>query len=132
MTKAVVFFDGYCNLCNASVRFIIRNDPNGVFCFSALSSGYARSKLKNIDQTKSSTGSIILFENDDVFEKSTAVLRISRKLKGARPLFYVFIIFPKPIRDFFYDLVAKNRYKVFGRTDSCSIPDPEHQSRFLN
>lgn len=131
MTNQVVFFDGFCNLCNASVRFIIRNDPDGVFAFSSLTSDYSQKILKNADQFNYPTNSILLFDEDKIFDKSTAVLRISRKLKEPWPLFYVFIVVPKPIRDYLYDLVAKYRYKIFGRTDSCSIPDTVDKWRFL-
>lgn len=131
MTNQVVFFDGFCNLCNASVRFIIRNDPDGVFAFSSLTSDYSQKILKNADQFNYPTNSILLFDEDKIFDKSTAVLRISRKLKEPWPLFYVFIVVPKPIRDYLYDLVAKYRYKIFGRADSCSIPDTVDKWRFL-
>ena len=131
MTSQVVFFDGFCNLCNASVRFIIRNDPEGVFAFSSLTSDYSLKILKNADRFNYPANSILLFDEDRVFDKSTAVLRISRKLKGIWPLFYVLIVVPKPIRDYFYDLLAKHRYKIFGRTDSCSLPETVDKWRFL-
>lgn len=131
MINRIVLFDGACNLCDTSVKFIIKNDPKALYRFAPLQSQLAR---KLLDQEKSSSEkfeSLILVENEKVYLRSTAALKIARNLKGLWPVFYPLIFIPSPIRDFLYDLIAKNRYKLFGRNDSCSLPDNKIASRFL-
>jgi predicted DCC family thiol-disulfide oxidoreductase YuxK len=127
----IVLFDGICNFCSGSVIFIIRRDSHGYFRFAALQteSGAALMGKFNIQTDQRDT--LILIENDKAYFRSTAALRIARKLKGAWKLFYLFVIIPPFFRDFFYDLVAKNRYRWFGKLDSCFIPDQSIKKRFL-
>lgn len=126
---AIVLFDGVCNFCNSSINFIIRHDEGGYFKFAALQSEVTQELLgKNI---KAMPESVILIEKHKKYERSSAALRIAKKLNGLWPLLYVFIIVPKPIRDWFYNLIAKNRYKWFGVMDACMIPSPEVRQRFL-
>ncbi len=128
----VVFFDGVCNFCNASVHFIIKRDKNDRFKFAALQSDYAKEKLSNyFQENPSQAESIILLENGHVFTQSTAALRIAKHLKGMYPLLYCCIIIPKFFRNFVYDFIAKNRYKWFGKKKECMIPTPEIKSKFL-
>ena len=129
--KSIILFDGVCNLCNNSVQFIIKKDAKKHFLFSSLQSDAGQEillhfKLKNLD-----FDSILLLENDIIYEKSTAILRISKKLPGIYKLLYVFIIIPKFIRDYVYSIISKNRYKWFGKRDSCMIPKKELKLRFL-
>ena len=128
---SVILFDGVCNLCNGAVTFIIRKDSKNNFKFAALQSdiGSVLTAEHNIDTTK--TDSIILVENNKVYIKSTAALRIARRLKGGYPLLYGFIILPPFFRNWVYDWIAKNRYKWFGKKESCMIPTPELKSKFL-
>lgn len=128
---ATVLFDGVCNFCNGSVNFIIAHDPDGYFRFAPLQSEFAAGLLKEHGIDREATDSIILVEDDKVYVYSTAALRISRKLSGAWPVFYAFIIVPRPIRNWFYKLFAKYRYKLFGKKDQCMIPTPEIRERFL-
>ena len=131
MSGRIILFDGVCNLCNASVKFIIRHDPKAYFRFATLQSDFARRILPGNDISSENFASLILIENDIVFSKSTAALKISRKLNGLWPVFYVLIIIPKPIRDFLYDLIAKYRYRLFGRKNTCMVPDQEFKKRFI-
>jgi len=129
--NTILLFDGVCNFCNDSVNFIIARDSNRYFKFAPLQSEFAEILIKkhNIDSAK--TDSIILIENDRVFTYSTAALEVARKLDGGWFVLYGFIVVPKFIRDFFYKIFAKYRYRLFGRRDSCMIPTPEIRDRFL-
>jgi predicted DCC family thiol-disulfide oxidoreductase YuxK len=129
--NAIVLFDGICNFCSASVLFIIKRDPAGYFRFAALQTDNGRFITERHGINLESTDSIILIENDRVFYRSDAALRISRRLRGAWKLFYVFIIIPPFIRNFVYDIIASNRYRWFGKRDSCFIPDESIMSRFI-
>ena len=127
--KQIVFFDGVCNLCNSSVQFIIKNDKKQKFLFASLQSDFADENLSP-EYTKS-LHSIVLKKGSQVKTKSSAVLRIARGLPGLWPLVSIFLLVPKFIRDFFYDLVAKNRYRWFGKKDHCMLPSPDLISRFV-
>jgi predicted DCC family thiol-disulfide oxidoreductase YuxK len=130
--SSIVLFDGVCNFCNSSVNFIIRHDKKKRYKFAALQSDIGRvlSEMNAIDQSK--IDSIILVENGKVFVKSSAILRISKHLNYLYPLFFGFVIIPKFIRDGVYDFIAKNRYKWFGKKETCMIPSPEIKSRFIS
>ncbi len=134
--NAIILFDGVCNLCNSSVNFIIDRDKAGNFKFSALQSVEARPYLeragKSPDELDAVLQSLVLIEGENFYTRSTAALRIARRLDGLWPLAYGFIIIPKFIRDKAYDWVARNRYKWFGRLDACRIPTPELRKRFLD
>ncbi len=134
--EAVILFDGVCNLCNSSVNFVIDRDKAGRFKFSALQSREAAPYLGTCgghDLTSDGLlGSILLIEGDRCYNKSTAALRIARRLDGLWPLLYGFIIVPRFIRDAVYNWIAQNRYKWFGRLDACRLPTPELRQRFLD
>lgn len=129
--SAVILFDGICNFCDSSVNFIIKRDRAGYFKFAPLQSAVAEKLLAENGIDKAETDSIVLIENQNAYTYSTAALRIARKLGGIWSLPYVFIVLPKFIRDFFYKLFAKYRYKMFGKKDECMIPTPEIRERFL-
>jgi len=130
--QRVIFFDGICNLCNASVQFTIKHDLNNTFKFTALQGEFASKVLPGFEFDSAKMNSIILLENEKLYTKSSAALRIAKRLNGLLPLLYAFIIVPKFIRDWVYDLIAKNRYKWWGRRESCWIPTPELRSRFYD
>jgi predicted DCC family thiol-disulfide oxidoreductase YuxK len=127
----IILFDGVCNLCNSAINFVIKKDKKNVFRFAALQSeiGQELTSKFNIDTNKGD--SIILIDGDKHYEKSSAALRIARQLSGAYPLLYGFIILPKFIRNTVYDYIARNRYKWFGKKESCMIPTEELKSKFL-
>jgi predicted DCC family thiol-disulfide oxidoreductase YuxK len=127
--KAVILFDGVCNFCNSSINFVIRNDKKAQFQFAPLQSEAAQKLAGN--RILSTPDTVILIENDIIYEKSTAALRIAKKLDGLWPVLYGLILIPKFFRDPIYDLIARNRYKLFGKKESCMIPSPEIKSRFL-
>jgi len=130
--KKIVLFDGVCNLCNKSVQFIIKRDRRDQFRFAALQSeiGEQFIKERGIDRTK--TDSIILFEpRVAYYTRSSAALKIGRSFGGVWSLLAVLEWIPRPIRDFFYNVIAKHRYRWFGKMDHCMVPTPELQSKFL-
>jgi predicted DCC family thiol-disulfide oxidoreductase YuxK len=129
---AVVLFDGVCNLCNNSVQFIIARDPTGYFHFAALDSEAARRLLGENAVSDSLPDSVVVIEHGRVHTRSAAALRIARRLRFPWPLIFAFIVVPRPLRDMVYDLIARNRYLWFGRRDTCMVPTPELQARFIS
>lgn len=120
-----------CNLCNGAVQFVIKRDKNEKFLFASLQSDFGQQQLiKHGFQQALNT--IILLEDQQVLQKSDAILGIARHLPAAWPLLYVFKIFPRFIRDAVYDWIARNRYRFFGKQDACMIPTPELKSRFID
>ena len=129
----IILFDGVCNLCNNAVNFVIKRDKKSVFRFASLQSdiGQKLTNERGIDTTK--VDSIILIDPGTAwYEKSTAALQIAKQLSGMFPLLSVFLIFPKSFRDWVYDIIAKNRYKWFGKKDQCVIPTPELKALFID
>jgi predicted DCC family thiol-disulfide oxidoreductase YuxK len=127
---AIILFDGICNLCNHSVQFIIKRDPAGYFKFASLQSETGKRLLKQYG-VSNQIDSIIVIENKKVYIKSSAALQICTKLTGFWKFFIILRLLPSVFRDFFYDKVAKNRYKWFGKRDSCILPTTELKKRFL-
>jgi predicted DCC family thiol-disulfide oxidoreductase YuxK len=130
--KKIVYFDGVCNLCNWSVRFIIKHDKEKHFSFASLQSDFAKKRLSHVNGQDIKWDSVIYQEQDTIMIKSDAALGIVRHLDGAWKWLVIFKILPLKWRDRLYELVAANRYRWFGRTDQCMIPNPEIQSRFLD
>ncbi|SDH64455.1 Predicted thiol-disulfide oxidoreductase YuxK, DCC family [Pedobacter terrae] len=127
----VIFFDGVCNLCNASVQFVIEHDQKDLFKFTALQGDYAKETLPKFNADLEKLATILLLEDGKLYTKSSAALRVARKLNGLIPLLYTFIIVPKFMRDWVYDWIAKNRYKWWGKQESCWVPTPALKSKFL-
>ncbi|HZZ74947.1 MAG TPA: thiol-disulfide oxidoreductase DCC family protein [Puia sp.] len=130
-SKNILLFDGVCNLCNGLVLFIIKRDPAGKFKFASLQSETGQQWLMRFGLVKNEFESFIFIQDDKYYLKSTAALKMLRQLGGVWKLLYVFILVPRPIRDFFYDLIARSRYRIFGKKDVCMIPTPELSERFL-
>ena len=128
---AIVLFDGVCNFCNGSVNFMIGHDSRGYFKFAPMQSDVGRELLDKFGIDRTETDSIILIEDDKAYTYSTAALRIARKLDGLWSWLYIFRFIPPRIRDFFYKLFAKYRYRLFGKKDVCMMPTPEIRQRFL-
>lgn len=132
--KKIVLFDGVCNLCNKSVQYIIKKDKKDIFRFAALQSdlGVKLAKERGIDTTK--VDSIILIKPSVAYyTKSSAAIEIMYDFGGVWRLMIIFkYIFPPFIRDLVYDFIAHNRYKWFGKQDSCMIPTPELKAKFLD
>lgn len=129
--SGIILFDGDCNFCDCAVQFIIKNDKKGYFKFASLQSEIGICLL-NKYSAPHDIDSIFLLENNKYHYKSSAVLRICKNLKGWYKTGYILIIIPKPLRDFIYNIVAKNRYRWFGKRETCMIPSPEVRKRFLD
>ena len=129
--SGIVLFDGVCNFCNGSVNFIIERDRQNYFKFAPLQSEIGQELLKKHNINKAETDSVILVENGAAYMYSTAALKVAKHLDGAWSWFYGFIFVPKFLRDFAYKTFAKNRYKLFGKTEACMMPTPEIRERFL-
>jgi predicted DCC family thiol-disulfide oxidoreductase YuxK len=114
------------------VQFVIRRDNTGHFLFASLQSEVGKKILAEKNLPANKIYSFILVENGKVYNRSTAALKVFRKLKGLWRLLYGFIIVPKFIRDGIYQFIAKNRYQWFGKKNECMIPSPELRARFLN
>jgi predicted DCC family thiol-disulfide oxidoreductase YuxK len=127
---ALVLFDGVCNLCNGAVNFIIDRDPEGYFRFAPLQSEVAQSYLED-PRLGQELGTIVLVEEEHTYVRSTAALRIARRLTPPWHLLALGLLVPRPLRDPVYDWIATNRYDWFGKRDQCRVPTPELRSRFL-
>jgi len=128
--KPVIFFDGVCNLCNASVQFVIKHDKNDQFSFTAIQGELAKEVLPKFKIDPGQLNTILLLEEGKLYTKSSAALRIAKKLDGVWPLLYAFIVIPKLVRDWLYNIIAKNRYNWWGKEESCWVPTPTLKNKF--
>jgi predicted DCC family thiol-disulfide oxidoreductase YuxK len=128
----VVLFDGVCNLCSGSVQFLIRRDPQGRFRFASLQSAVGQRYFDELRIDRQAVDSVILIEEGRWFKESDAALRIARRLPGLWKALGVFRLVPRPLRDRAYRLIARNRYRWFGRKEACWLPTPELRERFLD
>lgn len=126
----IIFFDGVCNLCNGFVDFVIRRDPRGRFRFASLQSTEAAKLIPPRELRLEVPDSIVLVTKDAVYHRSGAVLRILGGLRFPWPVFLVFWIVPAPVRDAVYGWVAANRYRWFGKRESCRVPTAQERERF--
>ncbi|PHR11965.1 MAG: thiol-disulfide oxidoreductase [Aequorivita sp.] len=129
--QKIILFDGVCNLCNGTVTYIIKRDKKNVFKFAALQSEIGQQLISKFNIDSSKVDSIILIDGERHYEKSSAALYIAKNLSGAYPLLFGFMIVPKFMRNAVYDYIAKNRYKWFGKKESCMIPTTELKAKFL-
>lgn len=132
MNESIIIFDGVCNFCNGVVNFILVRDKKDIFRFAANQSEAAKQiLLKNNIPLETEISTVFLFENGKLYQKSTAALRIARKLPFAWNLCYIGIIIPAFLRNVIYDFIAQNRYKWFGKKESCRVPSPAERGKFL-
>lgn len=129
--NGIVLFDGVCNLCNHSVDFIIKKDKKARFKIAALQDEKSKEMLKKFQINHQELESVILVQDGKVFMKSRAALEISRNLDWPWPVLYPLVLVPHQLRDPIYDWVARNRYRWFGKKETCRLPSPEEKSRFL-
>jgi predicted DCC family thiol-disulfide oxidoreductase YuxK len=132
LQQPIILFDGVCNFCNSAVNFVIKRDKNSALKFTTLQSNIAHQMLAHQNIPTNDLSSFVFIENEKIYTRSTAALRVCTYLTGLWPLVYGFIIVPKFIRDGIYNWVAKNRYRWFGKTKECMIPTPEIKAKFLN
>jgi predicted DCC family thiol-disulfide oxidoreductase YuxK len=129
--QSILLFDGYCNFCSSTVQFIFEHEKNRELHFASLQSPTGMELLKHYQIDPSTTDSLVLIEHDKAYVKSAAGLRITKYLKGLYPMLMGFIVVPPFIRNVVYDYIARNRYKWFGKSESCMLPDKELAKRFL-
>jgi predicted DCC family thiol-disulfide oxidoreductase YuxK len=125
----IILFDGICNLCNRAVQFVIRHDRNKQFKFGSLQ---GQEYLRNLNIQPDKTDSFLLIEDEKHYTRSTAALRVFKKLGGTWSLLYIFIVIPSFIRDALYDFIAHNRYRWFGKRNECMLPTEDLKARFLD
>ncbi|MBS1919408.1 MAG: thiol-disulfide oxidoreductase DCC family protein [Bacteroidetes bacterium] len=130
--KSILLFDGVCNLCNHSVQFIIKRDKKKRFLFASLQGKTGQELFSKFNLPLNGFNSFVLIENEKAYTRSTGALKVCKKLKGGWRLLYAFIIVPKFIRDGVYNLIAKKRYKWFGKREKCMVPTQELKERFLD
>ncbi|RTY75248.1 DUF393 domain-containing protein [Flavobacterium sp. ZB4P23] len=131
--KKIILFDGVCNLCDSAVQVIIKHDTKDIFRFVALQSDLGQKIIKHLGVNTQKTDSIILYQPGFAYYyKSEAALAIAKNLGGLFYLTTIFSIFPTSFNNFFYDYIAVNRYKWFGKKESCMIPTKELEAKFLD
>ncbi|HLS29591.1 MAG TPA: thiol-disulfide oxidoreductase DCC family protein [Flavobacteriaceae bacterium] len=130
--KKIILFDGVCNLCMKSVQFVIKRDKNDLFRFASLQSELGQELTESFGIDKDQVDSIVLTDSTGkYYVKSAAALHIAKDLPGYRWM-KGFLYLPKFLRDPVYELIAKNRYKWFGKKEECMIPTPELKAKFLD
>lgn len=127
--QSIILFDGVCNLCNASVRLILKYERKPNFHFATLQSDTAK-KLLSTFKTEDTFNSVLLISNNQLYQKSTAALLIAKQLKYFRHLGFLLLL-PTWMRDPFYMFISRYRYKIFGRKNQCMIPEPGISNRFI-
>lgn len=129
MSEKIIFFDGVCNLCNGFINFIFKFNSDNSLKVAPLQGSTAKNKLNENEIQKLST--VIYVKNNKKYFQSSAVLEVFKDMGFPFSLMYLFIIIPTSIRNAIYDLIAKNRYRIFGEKDTCRLPTPEEKVRFL-
>ena len=127
----IILFDGVCNLCDSTIQKIIELDKKNIFKFASLQSEFGQDFLKKHQLNEEEFQSMILIDGENFYTKSDAALRIGKELGGIYSIAGFFLVVPKFIRNSVYDFIAKNRYKWFGKKESCWIPTPELQEKFI-
>ncbi len=127
----IILFDGVCNFCNGAINFIIKRDKKRVFRYAALQSEAGQQLLKQHDLSTTDLDSFVLVYKGNTYKKTSAALYVAQILGGAWKLTGIFRILPSPVRDVAYNIIANNRYRWFGKKESCMIPTPEVRSLFL-
>jgi len=126
-TKSIILFDGYCNLCSGAIQFILQRDKKKNFKYASLQSDFGKDILQRNGLSSSNIDTVVLIENGMAFTYSTAIIKIARRLSGLWPIFYGSILIPKFIRDGMYKYIAKNRYRWFGKKETCLMFPPTQE-----
>jgi predicted DCC family thiol-disulfide oxidoreductase YuxK len=129
--ERIVFFDGVCNFCNLTVDFLFKNNSRRNLMYSPLQSGFAKHFLFERQIQDTTLHTVYYYTCGRVHKKSAAILRLCAQLKGLYPVLVVFLAIPPFLRDPVYDLIAKNRYRLFGKRDACRIPTPDQKKYFI-
>ena len=127
----VILFDGVCNFCNGTINWILQHDKKNEFRFATLQSTYGKQVVERFKLTSDYLDTVILIENEKVYLRSQAILRIIKRIGGIYSILGIFSIVPAPILNFFYNIVAKYRYRWFGKRESCMVPDASIKQKFI-
>jgi len=130
--KTILLFDGVCNFCNSTVNFVIRRDKKNRFLFAPLQSDTAKKLCENFKINPADLDTMILIDKGKLYTQSSAALRVNLYLGGLYPLLYGLIIIPPFIRNVIYNWIARNRYKWFGKRETCMIPDEKIKKKFIS
>ena len=129
--QQIILFDGVCNFCNFWVNFILDRDKKDIFRFAAIQSVPGQRIMNVIGMSDTVIQTLILIDGNNIYTKSTAALKVIKNLSGPIKTLYPFILLPKVLRDFFYDAIARYRYKLFGKRDTCRVPTIKEREKFL-
>ena len=129
--EKIILFDGVCNLCSGMVMFTIKRDVKAKIKYASLQSVSGQAFLKKFDLPLNDFNSFVYVIGDKHYRRSSAALRVFKELGGFWKILFIFIIVPPFIRDFIYAIISKNRYRIFGKKESCMIPTAEIKNRFL-
>lgn len=129
--QSIIIFDGVCNLCNTGVHFIIRRDPKKVFLFSPMQSVFSQKLIEKYYGPEFDFDTFLVIKNGVCYDRSDGILEITRDLTGFWFVLQILKIVPKAIRDFFYNVIARKRYQIFGRQDQCMVPPADIRDRFI-
>jgi len=132
MDRPIILFDGVCNLCNGAVQFVLKRDRTKQFRFASLQSNAGQALLRGRGLPTEDFDTMVLVEEDRVYTRSNAALRILRGCGGMWALAYAFILVPRALRDAVYGVIARYRYRWFGKREECWLPTPELRDRFLD
>jgi predicted DCC family thiol-disulfide oxidoreductase YuxK len=131
MNNKIILFDGVCNFCSFWVRFVSKRNKSKSIKFASLQSDIGQTLLKQNHIDTNSLSTVVFIDEEKVYLQSSAAFQISKYLDGAWKLLYVLMIIPKSIRDIGYNFIARNRYKWFGKSEACLLPNAELKDRFL-
>jgi len=131
MTAPIYLFDGYCVLCSRAVRYVLRHEKTPDMRFVAILSEEGRALAKANDIDPEEPESFLIIQGDDVLRSSDAIIALGRYVGGLHKIASIGKVLPRPVRDWLYGLIAKNRYELFGRTEACYVPTPENRHRFV-
>jgi len=132
MQEGLVLFDGVCNFCNYWVQFALKRNKKKSLKFGSLQGNTAKEILPGFGINPNQLSSVFLIEKNKIYNESTAALHICKHLDGPWKLVYIFILIPAFLRDPIYKLIARYRYKWFGKKEACMIPTPQHRARFVD
>lgn len=127
----ILLFDGYCNLCNGLVKFVIKRDTRNRILFTPLTSDKGKSMLEEAGLESNNSDTVVFFSDGKYYIKSMAILKLLKTIGGGWKFFYMFIVIPRFLRDFIYDIIARNRNRIFGKSETCLIPDTKTANRFM-
>jgi predicted DCC family thiol-disulfide oxidoreductase YuxK len=128
----IILFDGVCNLCNGFVQFILKRDKSKTFQFASLQSIYGVGLSAHFGLPVTSQETIVLYDGQKIVTESDAVIKIASSLSGIWKITIVLLIIPRFIRNWIYRLIARNRYKLFGKREQCMVPSEDVKGRFLD